>query len=307
MRDDFVKTLFEQALLDEKILLITADLGFGIFDDFRRTLPEQFINVGIAEQNLIGFAAGLSFLGFRPFVYSIAPFVTLRCFEQIRNDLSYHNASVVVVGSGGGFTYGQLGFSHHALEDIAVMRTLPSVEIYVPACSFETTQIVRSLAHRSGTSYLRIEKNNYNTEKASPEFQIGKARKFFKGEDLFIFSTGGLIEEINGLVGNQFSKNITVFSFHRLDELDPTPFKKALKHDIPVLVVEEHRAAGGFSEACLSLFASLGSFPNTFKALNVPNVILKIVGDQQYLRSHCRIDAETVRSSIEDILWKNLK
>ena len=132
MRDAFVKKLSELAEKDSSIFFITADLGFGVFDDFAARFPSQYLNVGVAEQNMVGIATGLGLEGRKVFTYSIANFATLRCLEQIRNDAAYHEINLTVVASGGGFTYGGLGMSHHATEDISIMRSLPGVKVVAP-------------------------------------------------------------------------------------------------------------------------------------------------------------------------------
>ena len=150
MRDAFVRRLIELARKDPRLHLVTGDLGFGVLDKFERELPGQFLNVGVAEQNMAAVATGMALEGLIPFTYSIGNFPTLRCLEQLRNDAFYHDASVKVVCIGGGFTYGQLGMSHHATEDISIMRALPNVAIVVPANDYETVAAVDALVERPG-------------------------------------------------------------------------------------------------------------------------------------------------------------
>ena len=140
MRDAFIESLSKIAENDKDIFLITGDLGFGVLDNFSEKFPSQFLNVGVAEQNMTGIAVGLALSGYKVFTYSIANFTTLRCLEQIRNDACYHNANVNVVSIGGGFGYGALGMSHHATEDLSIMRSLPNIEVIAPGDDFETTE-----------------------------------------------------------------------------------------------------------------------------------------------------------------------
>jgi hypothetical protein len=142
MRSAFVNTLKELARKDERIFLVTADMGFSVFESFREEFPNRFLNTGIAEQNTIGIAAGLAMSGKIVYVYSIIPFVTMRCFEQIRLDLAYNNANVKLVGVGAGFTYGSMGSSHHAIEDISIMRSIPNMTVFCPGDPFETEEII---------------------------------------------------------------------------------------------------------------------------------------------------------------------
>ena len=159
MRDNFIKQITKSALEDENIMLLTADLGFKIFDEFRECCPKQFINVGIAEQNMTSIASGLAFEGFKVFTYSIGNFPTLRCIEQIRNDICYPNLDVTIVSSGGGFSYGQLGVSHFATEDLSIMRALPNLSIYVPSEDWESELVTNIILSQKGPNYLRIDKS----------------------------------------------------------------------------------------------------------------------------------------------------
>ena len=158
MRDAFVNQLTELARHDSDIMFLTGDLGFGVFDNFAKEFPDQYINVGVAEQNMTGIAAGLGLEGKKVFTYSIANFATLRCLEQIRNDAAYHEVNMTVVSSGGGFTYGALGMSHHATEDIAIMRALPDVNVVAPSTAWEAYHATKALTEKKGVGYLRIEK-----------------------------------------------------------------------------------------------------------------------------------------------------
>ena len=164
MRDAFVKKLTELAREDSDIMFLTGDLGFGVFDDFEKEFPTQYLNVGVAEQNMTGIAAGLGLEGKKVFTYSIANFSTLRCLEQIRNDAAYHEVNLTVVSSGGGFTYGALGMSHHATEDLAIMRALPDVTVLAPSPTWEAYHATKAITETSGVGYLRIEKEEFKNQ-----------------------------------------------------------------------------------------------------------------------------------------------
>ena len=193
MRNTFVKTLYEQAKIDENIILITGDLGFQLFDDFQKNLPKQFINAGLTEQSMMSMAAGIASTGKRVFVYSIANFSTLRCLEQIRNDVCYMNNSVVVVSVGAGFAYGTLGYSHHATEDIAIMRSLPNMQIISPCDQLETEVVTKILAKTVNPSYLRLGKTGeINLNKNIPGINPGQFNILTEGNDGYIFLLGVL-------------------------------------------------------------------------------------------------------------------
>src|SRR5690348_1286488 len=177
-----MKRLTELAAADPRIVLITGDLGFGVLDDFERKFPRQFLNAGVAEQNMTAVATGLALEGHIVFTYSIGNFPTLRCLEQLRNDACYHEANVKVVSIGGGFSYGQLGMSHHATEDLSILRALPGITVCAPGSAYEAECLVEALVARPGPSYLRL-------ERGSPDFkddprvacELGKARMIRDG------------------------------------------------------------------------------------------------------------------------------
>ena len=176
MRNHFIKTLSELIRENRDIYLITGDLGFSVFENLMESYPDQFINVGVAEQNMIGVASGLAKEGKIPFVYSIANFPIMRCLEQIRNDVCYHNLNVKIVSVGGGYSYGTLGYTHHGLEDIAVMRAIPGMKVIAPGDPTETKLATRSIVEASGPCYLRLGKaGEVVVHEEDPDFAIGKA------------------------------------------------------------------------------------------------------------------------------------
>ena len=164
MRDTFIAQLKQRAIEDPRIMLITGDLGFGVFDQYRKNCPNQFLNVGVAEQNMTMVATGMAMEGHVVFTYSIGNFSTLRCLEQIRNDACYHNADVKVVSIGGGFSYGALGISHHATEDLAIMRALPNMTVVSPCGLWETKMATDAIIDTQGTFFLRLDKSFGNDE-----------------------------------------------------------------------------------------------------------------------------------------------
>ena len=158
MRDAFIAELMEMAEHDPSIMLITGDLGFGVLNAYIERFPHQFLNAGVAEQNMTGLAAGLALEGHKVYTYSIGNFTTLRCLEQLRNDVCYHDADVTAVAVGGGFSYGQLGMSHFATEDLAILRALPNMTVVAPSDPWETRVLTRQMAAAPGPKYLRLDK-----------------------------------------------------------------------------------------------------------------------------------------------------
>src|SRR3989344_5418667 len=195
MRKEVVRTIYNQALIDDKVIFITGDLGHDSINEFRKNLPKQYINAGIAEQNIIGIAAGLALSGHRVFVYSIAPFITMRCYEQIKVDICYQNTSVVVIGVGAGYAYSTCGSTHHAIEDIAIMRALPNMQIYSPSNPLEAHLITKYLLGQSHPAYLRIGKGGEPVPDKEYSIEINKGLVMKQGKDITIFSTGTIISE----------------------------------------------------------------------------------------------------------------
>ena len=192
MRNAFIRGLTARAAEDQRVMLLTGDLGFKIFDDFAARFPGRFLNAGVAEANMIGVAAGLALAGFRPFAYSIVPFVTLRCLEQIRDDICYNNVAVAIVGVGGGYSYGLNGPSHHALEDIAIMRALPNMTVVCPGDPLEAELAVQASASHEGPLYLRLGRaGDAIAYREPPAFRIGEAITLRPGNDCALISTGG--------------------------------------------------------------------------------------------------------------------
>src|SRR5437867_521792 len=194
MRTAFIKELFELAKQDDRIVLVVGDLGFGVVTPFMEQLPKQFLNAGVAEQNMTGIAAGLALSGKIALTYSIANFPTLRCLEHVRNDVCYHNANVKIVSVGGGFTYGAMGATHHAVEDIAVMRSLPNLVVVAPGDPVEARAATRAVIAYPGPCYLRLGKAGEPVVHQTPvEFELGKAIRMREGKDVTLISTGGIL------------------------------------------------------------------------------------------------------------------
>lgn len=223
MRDTFVKRLLDLAAQNDRIMLVTGDLGFGVLDEFRKRLPAQFINAGVAEQNMTAIATGLAIDGHIVFTYSIGNFPTFRCLEQIRNDACYHNANVKIVSIGGGFSYGSLGPSHHATEDLAVMRSLPNMTVVSPCDHWEVAEATEAIVNTPGTCFLRLDKSAGRATVAEGEkFQFAKARIVRSGRDITLVATGGILEEVQDAADCLAKRGIEsrILSIHCLKPFD---------------------------------------------------------------------------------------
>jgi transketolase len=243
MRDKFFQVLTQHAKKNKNILLLVADIGFGVIDDFKRNNPHQFFNVGISEQNMVGIATGLALSGKKVFCYSIANFTTLRSIEHIRNGPCYHNLDIKFISAGSGYSYGSLGYSHHAIEDLAIMRCLPNLDVFSPCSDHEVEYIANNLIKSHKTpAYLRIDKSKISDlDKIENIKNITLPRKIVtnKNEDVVIFSTGGIIEEVKKAVEKAKKKkvNCSIYSIFNISNLNKSFTKKFINKKI--LVVEE--------------------------------------------------------------------
>ena len=305
MRDTFVRTLIDIAKEDKNVHLITGDLGFGVLKPFWEQLPDQFTNAGIAEQNMTSFAAGLALQGKTVFTYSIGNFPTLRAVEQIRNDCAYHNANVKVVCVGGGFVYGSLGMSHHATEDLAIMRALPDVTVLAPGDLVEAEYATRAIYEHQGTCYLRLGRGGEKRiHEKLDNFQIGKAIKIKNGNKVAIFSTGAIFDEVIEAIGSMKESGITpaLYTFPTVKPIDREAIEEcAEKYDL-IVTVEEHNIIGGFGSAVSEVLAELPGPRARVLKIGLDDKYSSIVGSQKYLRDMYGMSAEKIVKRIQEIM-----
>jgi transketolase len=297
MRTTFVETLCALAGRDERVWLLTADLGYSVLEPFRDRFPGRYVNVGVAEQNLIGVAAGLARCGKVPFVYSIANFPTLRCLEQIRVDVCYHECPVKVVAVGGGFTYGSQGYTHHGVEDLAILRALPGMTVVAPADPVETRLATLAIADRPGPCYLRLGKAKEPVIHTSePPFQLGRAITVRTGRDLTLISTGGMLQECVSVAERLHGQGVAarVVSMHTLKPLDGEAVLRAARETGGVVTVEEHSVTGGLGSAAADVIAESGVRCGFFRKFGVPDALYHRVGSQEHMRALCGDLYETV-------------
>ena len=303
MRDTFVRTLLEIAKKDKNVYIITGDLGFGVLKPFWTELPDQIINAGIAEQNMTSIAAGLAMQGKIVYTYSIGNFPTLRCIEQIRNDCAYHNANVKVVCVGGGFVYGSLGMSHHATEDIAMMRSLPDVTVLAPGDLVEAEAATKAIYETPGTCYLRLGRGGEQRIHEKVEnFAIGKAIEIQKGEKVAIFSTGAIFDEVHQACENLKTQGMepTVYTFPTVKPIDKEVILECAKTHQVIVTVEEHNLSGGFGSAVAEVLAEADGVKAKLVRVGLNDKYSSIVGSQKYLRKQYCIDAEAITEKVKE-------
>lgn len=304
MRDTFVKTLVELAKNNKNIELVTGDLGFGVLKPYWETVPNQFTNAGIAEQNMTALAAGMALEGKTVFTYSIGNFPTLRCLEQIRNDCCYHDANVKIICVGGGFVYGSLGMSHHATEDISVMRALPNMVVLAPGDLTEAEAATKAIAEYNGTCYLRLGRGGEKRiHEKIDNFQIGKAIKVKDGSRVAIFSTGAIFEEIEESVSLLKEKGVdpAVYTFPTVKPIDRNVILDCAKNFDLIATVEEHNIVGGFGSAVAEVMAETPQKSKLLK-IGLQDTYSSKVGSQKYLRHEFGIDAEGIVEKIKVVL-----
>lgn len=305
MRDTFVKTLIDLAKKDKNIELITGDLGFGVLKPFWEELPDQFTNVGISEQNMTTVAAGMALEGKTVFTYSIGNFPTLRCLEQIRNDCAYHNANVKIICIGGGFVYGSLGMSHHATEDLAILRALPDVVVMAPADLVEAEEATKAIASYQGTCYLRLGRGGEKRIHESIEnFQIGKAIKVRDGKNVVILSTGAIFEEVNKAYDLLRENGLSpaVYTFPTVKPIDKEVIDRCSEEFDLVVTCEEHNIIGGFGGAVAEVMAEKHGRKAALLRIGINDTYAITVGDQQYLRNQYGLSAKKIAERIEDVV-----
>jgi transketolase C-terminal domain/subunit/glycosyltransferase involved in cell wall biosynthesis len=299
MRGAFVDALMALAERDERVWLLTGDLGYTVLERFRERFPDRFVNAGVAEQNMTGVAAGLALSGKIVFTYSIANFPTIRCLEQVRNDVCYHNLDVKIVAVGGGVVYGPLGYTHHAVEDLAIMRALPNLAVIAPGDPVEVRLAVRALAERRGPVYLRLGRAAETiVHRTEPPFEIGRPIVLRDGEDAVLVSVGGMlanVDEAAGLLAAE-GRRVRVVSLHTLKPLDVAALVQAVAGPRRVFFVAEHTEAGGPGELAASLLN--GALP---RDVSLHSLCLRrgsIVGRRDYILAENGLDPGGIAASV---------
>jgi len=303
MRKTFVRSLLEEARVDSSIILVTGDLGYGVIDDFARELPNQFINSGISEQSMMGLAAGMASEGKKVFVYSIGNFSTLRCLEQIRNDVCAMNNRVVVVSVGAGYSYGSQGYTHHAIEDIAIMRALPNIEILLPSDSAEVNVITKYLCSSESPAYLRLGKDGEPIIHESQNLSFDHSPyKVVSGVDGAILCAGSISAEAIAAANNLRASgiHISVFLIPSLNGLTEK-FINEITSFPQLFSLEEHSAAGGFGSAILEKLNVFG-VEKRLHMLAADQTNLSIIGSQAYLRTIKGISRERIESRVLELI-----
>lgn len=306
MRDVFIATLMDLAAQDPDIILITGDLGFGVLGEFEKEFPNQYFNAGVAEQNMTALAAGLALSGKKVFTYSIANFPTLRCLEQLRNDVCYHKANVTAVSIGGGFSYGGLGASHHATEDLAIMRALPNMHALVPSDTWEVKEATKFLAQGVGPGFLRLDKTLPETIRGpSDSFCYGKATQLRAGSDITIVVAGGILKDAIDAADLLDEQGIStrLLTMPSISAIDMDAIGKAVSETKALFTLEEHRIVGGLGSAIAENLLEADVRPAIFRRFGITGAdFVTDVGSQAYMKKMAGIDGQRVAQKIKDAL-----
>lgn len=305
MRTAVIDSIYNQMKENSNVYFLTGDLGYSVLEKIEADFPDRFINAGIAEQNMIGVAAGLALTGKKVYVYSIIPFVTMRCFEQVRNDLCYHNLDVTIVGAGAGLSYGILSATHFALEDIAIFRPLPHMTIFSPSDAMTASLGMKYLAQHHGPAYIRIGKKVEPTiyEKSFP-FMFGKGHVITEGKDILIVASGPILEQAL-LTAHLLSKqklSTTVIDIHTIKPFDQQAIQNHAEGKKLIVTVEEHSVTGGLGSAVLESLAENTHAP--VLRIGTGDEFIKVTGTQEYLRKHVGLSSEAIAQRVHTALHR---
>jgi transketolase len=289
---------------DGNTFLITGDLGFSVFERIRDSFAKQYINMGVAEQNMIGVAAGMALTGKHIFVYSIIPFLVYRPFEQLRNDICYQNLPVRLVGVGAGFTYSDAGFTHHAIEDYGILRSLPNITILSPADSLEVTEMMKQVPHIKGPSYMRLGRNGepilHNKQKY---LKIGKALELVRGEDILFVTTGSILSkafEIKKLLESD-GYSMTILNYHTIKPFDEENLLKHLNGKRLVVTLEEHLINTGIFSIVSQIILRHDIHVEVIP-LGIEGPLYRASGSKEFMLAQYGIDSKSIYRRIKKVL-----
>lgn len=303
MRAAFSKAIVDAAKADPKVVLLTGDHGYALFDDFRTVLPDQFINAGIAEQNMVGVAAGLAKAGFKPVVYGLAAFVPVRVLEQIKIDICYENLPVILIGDGAGLVYSHLGTSHQSTEDIACTRAIPGLTVLSPGDRFEMEATMTLAFKLQSPAYIRMGKSDRgDIHKKSFELIAGQLIKIHSGSGkTAIFATGSMVRTALDLVSRGL--DVDVWSVPSIKPIDRIQLTEIVSQVKSIITIEEHSIVGGLGSVIGEEISSINPLP--ICRIGVKDRFSNYCGTWDYLLTEHELDMESVKNKIDLFLLKN--
>jgi len=302
MRNAFADEITKLGAADSKVVLLSGDIGNKLFDKYKDGAPGRFFNCGVAEANMMSVAAGMALCGLRPVIYTIAPFTTTRCFEQIRVDACYHEAPVVIVGTGSGMSYAELGPTHHSCEDMAILRTLPNMTVLAPGDAIELRLALRAALRLNGPAYMRIgKKGEPLVHSREPEFTIGKSITTQAGKDVCLIATGVMLPVMMQAAQLLSDKGISarVESFHTVKPLDEATLGEVFGRYPIVAVAEEHGRIGGLGGAIAEWLATRQGPQGQLLAFGTDDAFMHEVGSTEYARKKFGLTADNIAQQVE--------
>lgn len=305
MRTAIIEEVYKIMKDKKDSYFLTGDLGYDTLEKIEKDFPSRFINIGVAEQNMIGIASGLALSGKKVFAYSIIPFLTMRCFEQIRDDICYHDLDVTLLGSGSGLSYGILGSTHFALEDVAILRPLPNMTIFSPADKIDAKLGIRFSRNYHHPLYVRIGlRDEPKIHSKFYDFKLGKGIVLQKGKDLVFFVNGTLLNEVikaTKFIQKQIKLTSTIVDIHTIKPLDNQIILKEALGKKMVFTVEEHSKIGGLGSAVAEVLSE-SKQPIRLTRIGTDDVFIKTIGTRSYLRKKLRLDNEGITSRVKKAL-----
>lgn len=302
MRNAFADELTKIGNADHRVVMLSGDIGNRLFDKFKDAHPLRFFNCGVAEQNMMGVAAGMAMSGLRPIAYTITPFITSRCLEQIRTDVCYHELPVTIVAVGAGLSYAGLGPTHHACEDIAFLRAIPNMVVVAPGDAWEVRGALRAALNQDRPVYMRMgKKGEPVVHKGVPDgFALGKAIIIEDGMDVCLLSCGTMlpeaIEAAHALAERKISARVV--SFHTVKPLDEACLQEAFAKFTRVATIEEHSLLGGFGSAVAEWVVDRGINPKSLVRFGTPDIFFKKSGEQEYAREELGLTGHQIAAQL---------
>lgn len=305
MRNAFADEVLKVATEDPRVVLLSGDIGNRLFDKYKAAFPSRFVNCGVAEANMTGVAAGLALSGLRPVTYTIAPFCTVRCLEQIRIDVCYHEAPVTIVGVGSGLSYASLGATHHGTDDVALLRAFPNMTILAPADAAEVRGALRAAISSDRPVYIRLgKKGEPDVHSTKPSFTIGRAIPLRDGTDVCLLATGTVVHaacEAAELLGAR-RISARVVSFHTLKPLDEAELRGSFDRFDLVVTIEEHSVVGGLGGAVAEWLARQDRPRAVLRTIGVPDEFQHEPGHEAEARERLGLTGHGIAAAVEQSL-----
>lgn len=302
MRNLFVNEVYNIMKDDEKAIFLTAECGFNVVEKIQNDFPKRFYNVGIAEQSLVGTAAGVAIRGLHPIAYTMAMFLAMRAYEQIRVDIAYQNLPVILAGVIPGLGYGNSGTTHHSIEDTALMRVLPNMTVVYPSCETDVKALTRELYNLNKPSYIGLARapKDYEPNYTINDVKLGKAIKLTEGNDVALITLGTMVPIALRTceILKKSGINVRVYNMHTVKPLDVATIKTCAKECNAIFTLEEENIIGGLGSAVAEVIAEDDEINCKFKRLGIPDKYGEVSGTQDYLHTYYSIDPQGVAKSI---------